>query len=262
MAAKLHPLAIWGLVKEARTALEDDRPLLVTGALAETLEQELARGGSRGGVTSHGSVEHSAALVRVLAGKPSEEDEHALRAANRAGVPVVAVQTDTAVFDVPYVLATDVVACRPGSGFPVEEIARVLAARLGESATPLAARLPVLRDPVCDALIESFSRKNGILGAAVFVPGADFPVLTLNQVRLVLRLASAHGIEIDQQQLPEVLGTVATGFGLRAVARQFLGAVPIAGWLLKGGVAYAGTRAVGEAARRYFAAAADEIDRP
>ena len=257
MNAKLHPLAVWGLVKEARTALEDDRPLLVTGALAATVEQELGRGGSPGAVTSRGSVEHAAALVRVLAGRPTEDDEQALRAANRAGVPVVAVQTGTESFDVPYVLATDVVVCRPGTGFPTENIARVLAARLGESATPLAARLPVLRDPVCDALIESFSRKNGILGAAIFVPGADFPVLTLNQVRLVLRLASAHGIEVDQHRLPEVLGTVATAFGLRAVARQVLGAVPIAGWALKGGIAYAGTRAVGEAARRYFAASAD-----
>ncbi len=236
--------------------LEDDRPLLVTGALADVLEKDLARGGSPGAVTSRGSVEHASALVRVLAGKPTAEDEQALRDANRARVPVVAVQTGTETFDVPYVLATDVVACPPGSGFPVEAIARVLAARLGENATPLAARLPVLRDPVCDALIESFSRKNGVLGAAIFVPGADFPVLTLNQVRLVLRLASAHGIEVDQHRLPEVLGTVMTGFGLRTVARQLLGTVPIAGWALKGGIAYAGTRAVGEAARRYFAASA------
>ncbi|MGI9110690.1 MAG: hypothetical protein ACR2GT_00510 [Gaiellaceae bacterium] len=255
--AKLHPAAIWGLVKEARTMLEDDRPLFVSGALAETLVQELARGGSAGAVTSSGSVEGAAALVRVLAGKPTDDDIESLRAASRAKISVIAVQTGTERFDVPYVLATDIVACPPGEGFPVEEIACVLAARLGESATPLAARLPVLRDPVCDALIESFSRKNGVLGAAIFIPGADFPVLTLNQVRLVLRLASAHGIEIDQQRLPEVLGTVATGFGLRAVARQLLGAVPIAGWVLKGGVAYAGTRAVGEAARRYFAAAGD-----
>jgi hypothetical protein len=30
--------------------------------------------------------------------------------------------------------------------------------------------------------------------------------------------------------------------------------VPLAGWLLKGTIAYVGTRAVGEAARRYFEA--------
>jgi hypothetical protein len=31
-----------------------------------------------------------------------------------------------------------------------------------------------------------------------------------------------------------------------------LGAIPFAGWAVKGGIAYAGTRAVGEAALRYF----------
>ena len=257
MAAKLHPGAIWGLVKEARTALEDVRPLQVSGVLAATLEKELARGGAPGAVRSQGDVAGAAALVRVLAGEATEDDEREIRAARRAGVPTIAVQTGTGTCDVPYVLATDVVACRPGAGFPVEEIARALAARLGERGTPLAARLPVLRDPVCDELIESFSRRNGVLGVAIFVPGADFPVLTLNQLRLVLRLASAHGVEVDQSRLPEVLGTVAAGFGFRAVARQLLGAVPVAGWAVKGGVAYTGTRAIGEAARLYFASVAD-----
>jgi uncharacterized protein (DUF697 family) len=195
--------------------------------------------------------------VRVLAGPPSEDDKRELREANRARVPIVAVQTSgDAGIDVPYVLADDVIVCRPGEGFAVDQIARVLAARLGESATPLAARLPMLRDAVCDHLIESFSRKNAVLGAAIFVPGADFPVLTLNQLRLVLRLASSHGVEVDQSRLPEILATIGAGLGFRAVARQLLGTVPIAGWALKGAIAYTGTRALGEAARRYFAAVA------
>jgi uncharacterized protein (DUF697 family) len=114
----------------------------------------------------------------------------------------------------------------------------------------------VLREPVCDGLVERFSRQNGVIGAAFFVPGADFAVLTLNQIRLVLRLAAAHGVEIDQSRLPEVLATVGAGLGFRALARQAVGLVPVAGWALKGGIAYAGTRALGEAAQRYFESAA------
>ena len=41
---------------------------------------------------------------------------------------------------IPYVLATDVVAVGAGAGFPIEELARTIAARLGEDAAPLAAR--------------------------------------------------------------------------------------------------------------------------
>jgi uncharacterized protein (DUF697 family) len=258
VAVKLSPGAVWGLLKEVRTTLEDVRPLQVSGVLAPTLEKELARGGAAGAVRTEGTGADASVLVRVLAGAASEEDERELRAARRARVPTIAVQTAPGVVDdVPYVLATDVVACRPGSGFPVDQIARALAVRLGEAGTPLAARLPVLREHVCAELIDGFSRRNGILGAAIFVPGADFPVLTLNQIRLVLRLASAHGVDVDQSRLPEVLATVGAGLGFRTVARQLLGTVPVAGWAVKGAIAYGGTRALGEAAQRYFAAVAD-----
>jgi uncharacterized protein (DUF697 family) len=248
----LSPMAVWGLLRELRTAAQETRPLVVSGPLAEQLAKELSRGVAPGAVRVGGPVAHADCLIRILAGAPTQEDEEELKAAKRAKVPVVVVQTGMEDFDVPYVLATDIVKCRPGEGFPVEEIAAAVAARLGEAGTGLAARVPVLREPVCRELIESFSRKNGILAVAIFVPGADFPVLTLNQIRLVLRIGAAHGVEIDQQRLPEVLATVAAGFGFRALARQLLGAIPVAGWAVKGGVAYGGTRALGEAAMRYF----------
>jgi uncharacterized protein (DUF697 family) len=253
MAKSLGPMAIWGLVRELRIAAEETRPLMVSGPLAEQLAKELSVGAAPGAVRVGGRVDDAGCLIRLLAGAPTEEDEQELKAAKRARVPVVGVQTGTEDFDIPYVLATDVVKCRPGEGFPVEEIAAAVAAKLGEAGTGLTARVPVLREPLSRTLVESFSRKNGILAIAIFVPGADFPVLTLNQIRLVLRLAAAHGVDVDQQRLPEVLATVAAGFGFRAVARQLLGAIPIAGWAVKGGVAYGGTRALGEAAMHYFA---------
>ena len=261
MAPKLSPFAVWGLVKEMRIAAEDTRPLVVSGPLAAQLEKELAEGAAPGAVRLEGRPEDGSAFVRVLAGAPTPEDENLLRAADRANVPAVAVQTGTEIFDVPYVLATDVVMCSPGAGFPVEAIARVVASSLGESGTGLAARLPVVREPLSEVLIERFSRQNAIAGVAIFVPGADFPVLTLNQIRLVLRLASAHAVEVDQDRWPEVLATVGTAFGFRAVARQLLGAIPVAGWVVKGTVAYAGTRAVGEAAHRYFHSVAEDEQR-
>ena len=210
--AKLTPFVVWNLVKELKVAAEDARPLQVSGALASQLAKELGAGAQPGAVRVGGQVEDAGVLVRVLGGAPTEEDERELRAAKRARVPVVAVQTGTAFFDVPYVLATDVVPCRPGEGFPVAEIADAVAARLGEGGTGLAARVPLLREPVCRQLIETFSRQNGVVGAA---------------------------------------------FGFRAVARQLLGAVPVAGRVVKGGIAYSGTRALGEAAMRYFQAVSE-----
>ena len=81
-----------------------------------------------------------------------------------------------------------------------------------------------------------------MIAAAVLVPGVDMPILTLNQARLVLRIALAHGEEIDRSRLPELAAVVGAGFGFRAVARQLLGARPVAGWAAQGAVAYGGTQ--------------------
>ncbi len=112
-------------------------------------------------------------------------------------------------------LAENVVRVSPGSGFPLDRIAAAIARTLGERATPLAARLPVLRDAVVDRLIHQFSRQNAVIGVAVFVPGADLPVLTANQVRMLMRIADAYGFELDRERIPEILGVVGTGFGFR-----------------------------------------------
>jgi uncharacterized protein (DUF697 family) len=251
----LAPLAVYRLLRELREAATERKPIVVGGAreLAEALRRELVRGGDPSAVREAGlgALEDAAALVYVLAGDVTEEDERALRAADVAGVPIVALGPDPRT-PIPYVYATDVLPLLPGEGFPLDDLGRLLGSKAPEYASGLAARLPALRRGVAEALIAKVSRQNAIVGAAVFIPGADFPVLTINQLRLVLRIAAAYGEEIDAQRVPEILGVVAGGLGLRAVARQALGVVPVAGWAVKGGVAYAGTKAVGEAAVRYF----------
>jgi uncharacterized protein (DUF697 family) len=246
---KLGPLSVISVVRELRRRGGDPRPLSVAGAreLVPILARELRAGGAASAVVEN-ALENVSALVWV--GPPDVEQLHT---ADRAGVPIVAV-TDADV--VPYVLATSIVRIPPGQGFPVGEIARAVADKLGEDGTALAARLPVVRAAVCDHLIATFARRNAMIAGAVFIPGVDLPLLTMNQVRLVLRIALAHGQTIDNQRAFELLGVVGAGFGFRAVARELLDLVPVAGWAVKAAVAYTGTKAVGEAAVRYFAARA------
>ena len=247
-------MAVFRLLRELRAA--EGHPVLAVGGareLAGVLRRELERGAAPGAVVDGSAASRAAALVYVLAAEPSEDDEEAFRSANRVRVPIVCVLADpNADGRIPYVLATDVVRVQAGSGFPLDAIAAAVANRLGEEGPALAARVPTLRPALCEELIVRASRRNAVIGAAVFIPGADFPLLTMNQLRLVLRLAAAYGVEIDAQRLPEILGVIVGGIGFRAIARQLLGTVPLAGWAVKGGVAYAGTRAVGESAVRYF----------
>ena len=252
----IRPLAVVGLLRELRVATAHRGPLCVAGApaLAEALRKELVRGGDPSAVRP-GLAEDAVALVYVLAEPPSDADERTLAEAHRRKVPILVVLAAPELEPrVPYVLATDIVPIPAGSGFPIERITAVLARRVGESGTSLAARLPALRAAVHRELIESFSRRAGFVGAAVWVPGADMPAITITQLRLVLRIGAAHGVEIDQERLPEILAVVAGGYGLRAFARRLLRRLPLPGWAVRAAVAYGGTRAIGEAAVRYFEA--------
>lgn len=244
---KLNPLAVLSILREVRRGSGDPRPLGIAGAreLVPLLARELRKGGETEAVVED-RVENIAALVWLGAA-----DEDRLRTASKAGIPIIAV-TDEA--SLPYVLAGDIVRVPPGQGFPIDRITEALAARLGDNGTSLAARLPVLRPAVCKHLIAQASKRNALISAAIFIPGVDMPVLTINQVRLVLRIALAYGQDVDRQRAAELLGVVGAGFGFRTIARELLDLVPVAGWAVKGGVAYAGTKAIGEAAVRYFEA--------
>lgn len=252
MKLPVRPAVVFNLVRELRKAGDSRKPIVIGGAreLAGALRRELVRDGDAKAVRIY-DLEDAAALVYVLAHELTREAERTLRSADEQGVPIVVIGPEPTT-PIPYVLATDVIPLRAGEGFPLTELAALLGGKLDEEATQLAARLPVLRRGISEALISRVARQNAILGAAIFVPGADYPVLTLNQLRLVLRLAQAHGQEIDAQRAPEILAVIGGGLGFRAVARQALSVVPVAGWAVKGAVAYTGTRALGEAALRYF----------
>jgi uncharacterized protein (DUF697 family) len=260
----LHPAAVYGVVKEIKAAAEDLSPLVVAGAEgpAAELVSALAEGGetsalrdlSGRGVTKY-DLQGASLLLYVVAGeKPTAEDEQALKLADRNDVDAVCVLVGakSTPVDIAYVPATRVVAVPPGRPLPLERIAELVASVTEETGYALAARLPVLREAVVDAIVRRFARQNGVLGVAIFIPGADFPVLTLNQLRMVFRIAAAHGEQIDRERIPELLAVVGAGLGFRTVAREALGFVPGLGWAIKGGIAYVGTKALGKAATAYF----------
>lgn len=230
--------------------------LAVGGAngLAPLLRQQFLRGRADPEAVRVGGPDGADAYVHVLTGEPGDEEVALFRRARRARVPaiVVTVGLPERVTSIPYVLATDIVRVDAGEDFPLDEIAAAVAARLGEGAAPLAARVPLLRRPVCATLVESLARRNALLGAAVWVRGQDLPVLALNELRLVLRLAQANGTDGIRDLAPELAATLGAGLGLRTLARELVGRFPGAAWPLQIAVAYAGTRTVGEAARLRF----------
>jgi uncharacterized protein (DUF697 family) len=120
-----------------------------------------------------------------------------------------------------------------------------------EYLVPLAKAYPYFRQAACERIIRKNARENAVIGLLP-IPGADMPVMTANQARMVLHLAAAYGEELSFQRARELLGVLAAGFGLRALTRQVVKVVPVGGWAAAAAIGYAGTVAMGRSTMLYF----------
>jgi uncharacterized protein (DUF697 family) len=130
---------------------------------------------------------------------------------------------------------------------------------LGDGAPDVARRNPALRPAVARRIVQKAARRAGAVGA-VPLAGADMGVLALLQVKMVAQLAALHDRPFGAERALEAVAIVGAGFGLRAIGRSAAGLVPGAGWAVRGGLSYAATRALGDAAAARLAAGHDLIE--
>jgi hypothetical protein len=251
MPAGLSTGAVLRSFREARGAAGASVSLLVAGPMGEQLARDLAAGGDPGVVRTSGGPEDADGLVVVLAGAPAAEEIDLARRAARANVPVAAVQLDPAYdAEVPYVLATDVVPCAPGEGFPVAGVAAVLARRLGGQAYPLAAALPAVREEISAEATRQAAAQNALVALLPGSSSAHFPAMALNQLRLALGVSVANGRELGRDGAVDAAAVLAGGLALRSLARTVVPRIPVGRRLVRAAIAAGGTLALGEAAAR------------
>lgn len=149
----------------------------------------------------------------------------------------------------------------PDAPIPIDDAAAAaLDRRMGEwvvaacreKRLALALSFPFVRRPLSLEAVSATSLQNAGIGLVLFIPGADMPLMTLNQAKMLLQIAAAYGEPMSAARGKELAAIVAGGFACRSVARQVAGAVPAIGWAVKAGVGYAGTKAMGLAAVEYF----------
>ena len=100
--------------------------------------------------------------------------------------------------------------------------------------------------------VNSTALQNAGVGLLVIIPGADMPVMTLNQAKMLLMIAAAYGEELNMERVKELAALVGGAFACRAVARQLVAFVPALGWAVKAAIGYTGTVAMGRAAIEYY----------
>ena len=124
--------------------------------------------------------------------------------------------------------------------------------RLEKLRTALGHNFEFVRRAVAKELVKKTAWQNAAVGVLMFIPGADMPIMTLNQGKMLLQIAATYGQSLDTDRVKELGAVVAGGFLFRTFARELVGLIPGFGWAVKGGIAYSGTVAMGAAAISYF----------
>jgi uncharacterized protein (DUF697 family) len=110
---------------------------------------------------------------------------------------------------------------------------------------------------VAEDAVKTTAWQNALVGAVTPIAGADMPIMTANQAKMLLQIAAAYGQPLGVDRIKELAAVVGGGLLLRTLARQALITVPVLGWAIKGGIGYTGTYAMGKAAIAYFEDGAD-----
>ncbi|HET6350826.1 MAG TPA: DUF697 domain-containing protein [Coriobacteriia bacterium] len=139
----------------------------------------------------------------------------------------------------------------------IEKLGAWLGEKLSAKRVALAANFAFVRRAVADEAVKSTAFQNAVIGGVAFIPGADMPLMTANQAKMVMQIAAAYGEPLGAERVKELATVVGGAFVLRTIARQFVGLLPGFGWALKAGIGYSGTLAMGYAAIEYFEGGGD-----
>ena len=155
----------------------------------------------------------------------------------------------------------------PGDVGALERLRTLLVTRLPDRAQAFGRAFPAFRPAAAKAVIDETAKANAQFALVSNIPavipvvgalaaaGADFLVLTKNQVLMIFKVAAIHGRDLRDQWgiLRELVPVLGAGLFWRTVAREAASFVPLAaGTIPKVVIAYAGTLSAGRAADFYY----------
>jgi uncharacterized protein (DUF697 family) len=133
-----------------------------------------------------------------------------------------------------------------------ERLFSLCAEAAGDRGIALGRTYPVVRRAAARRLIGKTAWQNVLIALLFFIPGSDMPPMTLNQVRMFLKIAATYGEPLTTDRAVELVGILGLGFGFRGVGRRLARWMPGFAVIMRMLTAYSATIAVGLGAIAYF----------
>lgn len=84
---------------------------------------------------------------------------------------------------------------------PLEQLGTWVVQNVPDKRLSLARAFPFMRHPLAVELAKQTTIQNGAIGLVFFVPGADMPLIALNQAKMVLQIAAVYGKEMNRDRI-------------------------------------------------------------
>lgn len=125
-------------------------------------------------------------------------------------------------------------------------------AHLPDMRLSLGTAFPFMRHPIAVDLTRQTAFENAVISSVFFLPGADLPLLTLNQCKLFYQIAVINEVPLSRARLADLAVVIASAFGLRGIARLVVKKLTPVGWLVRGSIAFGATMSMGHLAHQLY----------
>lgn len=116
-----------------------------------------------------------------------------------------------------------------------------------------AAKFPFLRDAIAVRVINATAIENAGIGAIKLFRGADMPIMTLNQARMILELAAIYNYKVNSDRIIEIVVLVLSAIGFKYLSKHVNKKIKLPSFLIDAAFGFGGTQLLGYAAKEYFA---------
>ena len=133
-----------------------------------------------------------------------------------------------------------------------ERMGRWVVSVCREKRLAFAIAFPFMRRALANDAVKATAWQNAGIGLIPILPGADLPIMTANQAKMVLQIAAAYGHDFDLGRLKELAFVVGGAYISRTLARGLIEFVPVLGFIIRPGIAFGATTAIGNAVIEYY----------